>query len=67
MAAVCKCTAAVVLCVLLTALATVALAARKHSPLLEDNALPKKQPYRVTGTQNHDTHGRRVSSDPPGT
>uniref|UniRef100_A0A2S2Q7I8 Dorsal-ventral patterning protein Sog n=1 Tax=Sipha flava TaxID=143950 RepID=A0A2S2Q7I8_9HEMI len=47
---VCKCTAAAVLCVLVTILATVALAARKHSPLLEDNALPKK-PSRVTECQ----------------
>lgn len=37
--------AAAVLCVL----AMTVLAARKHPPLLEDNALPKK-PYRVTGT-----------------
>jgi len=43
------CIAAAVLCVLTTTLATAVLAARKHSPLLEDNALPKKG-YRVTGT-----------------
>lgn len=47
--AVHKCTAAV-LCVLATTLATATLAARKQSPLLEDNALPKK-PYRVTECQ----------------
>lgn len=39
----------IVLCVL-TTLATVGRAVRKQSPLLEDNALPKKSPYRVTGT-----------------
>jgi hypothetical protein len=49
MADVRKCTAAV-LCVLAATLVTAALAARKQSPLLEDNALPKKPPYRVTGT-----------------
>ncbi|VVC28266.1 Chordin,CHRD,VWFC domain [Cinara cedri] len=51
--AVCKSIAVAALCsVLVTTLmmATVASAARKHSPLLEDNAVPKK-PYRVTECQ----------------
>lgn len=48
--------AAVVLCVLAavttTVWATVAapVTGRKHSPLLEDNTVPDKKPYRVTGT-----------------
>jgi len=49
------CTAAAVLCVLVATLTTAVLAARKHSPLLEDNALPKKG-YRVTGTISVDRY-----------
>lgn len=43
----------VVFCVLAALVVTIGQAARKQSPLLEDNAVPKKLPYRVTGMYTH--------------